>query len=193
MRAALYTASARGLWRGGYPCGPSPLAPVIDRPAPDAYAPFYAGYVAAVPDGDLLGTLASQPDAWAALLDGADADHAYAEGKWTVRELTQHVVDTERVFAFRALWWARGDGSPLPGFEQDVWVRHDPGQPLASLVDELRAVRASTLAFARALPPEALDCAGVASGATMSVRAALWIIAGHTAHHERILRERYLG
>ena len=165
---------------------------MIDRPAPHTFAPYYAPYVSAVPNGDLLDTLGAQPETWAGLLADADAEHAYAPGKWTVRELAQHVADTERVFAFRALWWARGDGAPLPGFDQDVWVRHDPGQPLAALVDELRAIRAATLAFARALPPAALDRAGTASGSAMTVRAALWIIAGHTAHHEAILRERYL-
>ncbi|MEL6615295.1 MAG: DinB family protein [Bacteroidota bacterium] len=165
---------------------------MIRRPEPSEYAPFYAGYVEGVPEGDLVEILSAQPDAWAALLDGADADHAYADGKWTVRELTQHVVDTERVFAFRALWWARGDEADLPGFDQDVWVRHDPVQPLADLLAELRTVRAATLAMLRPLAPEAWDRGGVASSARMTVRAAAWIIAGHTAHHERILRERYV-
>ena len=161
------------------------------RPAPDEYAPFYGGYIGAVPDGDLFDVLAEQPDAWAALLHGADADHAYAEGKWTVRELVQHVADTERVFAFRALWWARGSADPLPGFDQDVWVRHDPGQSLDALVSEIRAIRASTLAFVRALPEAAWDRGGEASGRRMTVRAAVWIVAGHMRHHAGVLRERY--
>lgn len=161
------------------------------RPDASEYAPFYAGYVEAVQTDDLLGALAAQPDEWDALLAGRDPDHAYADGKWSVRELTQHVVDTERVFAYRALRWARGDETALPGFEQDAWIPHDPGQSLGALAAEFRAVRAATLALARPLSETALSRGGTASGARMTVRAALWVIAGHTAHHARILRERY--
>lgn len=164
---------------------------MIRRPEPSEYAPFYAGYVQSVPDGDLFEILNGQPETWSELLADAAPDHTYGDGKWTVRELTQHVVDTERVFAFRALWWARGDGE-LPGFDQDVWVRHAPSQPLADLLGEMGTVRASTLAMLRPLAPEAWDRGGLASGAHMTVRAAAWVTAGHTAHHEKILRERYL-
>ena len=166
---------------------------MIARPAPDEFAPFYRGYVDAVPDGDLFGLLSAQPGEYAELLAPADPDFAYEAGKWTVREAVQHVIDTERVFAFRALWWARGGQEPLAGFDQDAWVRHDPGQSLGAVLDEMRAVRASTLAMLRPLAPEAWDRGGVASGHRMTVRAAAWVIAGHTAHHARILRDRYLG
>jgi hypothetical protein len=160
-------------------------------PRPDEYAPFYAGYVARV-EGDVFDALEAQPDALAALLGGADADYAYAPGKWTVRQLAQHVVDAERVFAYRALRFGRGDTTPLPGFDQDPWVEADPGQSLEAIVAEARVVRASTLALFRAFPEEAWDRSGEASGYPMTVRALGYAIAGHTAHHLAILRERYV-
>ncbi|HLT47287.1 MAG TPA: DinB family protein [Rubricoccaceae bacterium] len=160
-------------------------------PRPDEYAPFYAGYVARV-EGDLFDTLEAQPGALAALLDGADPDHAYAPGKWTVRQVVQHTLDAERVFAYRALRFARGDDTPLPGFEENAWAENDPGQPLHDLLAEADAVRAATLALLRAFPEEAWDRRGVASGHPMSVRALAYVIAGHTAHHMAVLRERYL-
>lgn len=166
---------------------------MIARPAISEYAPFYAGYVATAGGDDVLRILERQPAEWADLLAEADADHAYAPDKWTIRELTQHVADAERVFAYRALRWARGDETELPGFDQDVWTPQTPPQSLSGLVAELRGVREATLAFARALPEDALDRSGIASGNRMTVRGALWVIAGHTAHHARILRERYLG
>ena len=161
-------------------------------PRPDEYAPFYAGYVARV-EGDLFDLLEAQPDTLAVLLDRADPDYAYAPGKWSTRQVAQHTVDAERVFAYRALRFARGDKTPLPGFDQEPWVQNDPGQSLHDLLVEADAVRAATLALFRALPDAAWDRTGVASGKSMSVRALAYVIAGHTAHHLAILRERYLA
>ena len=163
----------------------------MTRPPAHSYAPFYAAYLDAVGDGDVLALLEAQPEAWRRLLRGADGSHAYAPGKWTVGEVVQHVVDTERVFAYRALRFARGDEAPLPGFDQDAWVPAAPAQPLDQALDEMAAVRTATLALVRSLPDEALDRAGAASGHAMTARAAVWVIAGHTQHHGRILRERY--
>ena len=165
---------------------------MIARPAPDDFAPYYHAYVDALTDNDLLAHLRRQPGEWDAMLARADAHHRYAPGKWTVREVAQHVADTERVFAYRALRWARGDETELPGFDQDAWVPHDPGQSLPALSAELAAVRNATLALVRSLSDEALDRSGIASGRRMTVRAAIWIVAGHAEHHARILRERYL-
>jgi hypothetical protein len=159
-------------------------------PRSDEYALYYAPYVARV-EGDVFDVLEAQPDALAALIGDADADYAYAPGKWTVRQVVQHAVDAERVFAYRALRFARGDETPLPGFEENLWAEADPGQSLEKLVGEMRAVRAATLALLRALPDEAWDRAGVASGNRMSVRGLAYVIAGHTAHHLAVLRERY--
>lgn len=165
---------------------------MLAPPHPDEYAPFYAGYVDRV-EGSLFEILEAQPDALAALLDGADPDHAYAPGKWTVRQVVQHTLDAERVFAYRALRFGRGDATPLPGFDQDPWVAADPGQSLEALVAEARAVRAATLALLRAFPGDAWGRSGVASGHPMTVRALAYVTAGHMAHHLAVLRERYLG
>jgi hypothetical protein len=162
------------------------------RPDPSEYAPDYGRYVDLVPDGPLLDILQVQPDALARQLRTADPDMAYAPGKWTVREAFRHVVDTERVFAFRALWFARAAAAPLPGFDENAWVTADPATPsLDALVAEFRAVRAATVALADGLAPEVWGRAGTASGHRMSVRGALYVVAGHTAHHAAILRERY--
>ena len=161
------------------------------HPDPSEYAPFYARYVALVPEAPLAETLAAQPDALARLAEGADPAAAYAPGKWTVAQALQHVTDTERVFALRALWFARGAEAPLPGFDQDGWaVAAEPG-PLEALVAEFRAVRAATLALLEGLTPEALSRSGVASGVPMSARAALFVCAGHAEHHMAVFRDAY--
>jgi hypothetical protein len=173
-------------------------APRYARPAPTEYAAFYAGYIAAVPEGDLLDTLERQlADTTAALasLPESRGSFAYAPGKWSIKQVVGHVADAERVFAYRALRFARGDATPLAAFDENVWAPHagTERRTLADLLDELRAVRAATLALFRHLPAEAPLRTGTASDREVSVRALAWIITGHERHHLRILRERYLG
>lgn len=173
-------------------------APHYARPEASEYAPFYAAYVAAVPDGDLLDQLERQHEETAGVLAGvseAQGDYAYAPGKWTLKEVLGHLADAERVFAYRALRFARGDPSPLASFDENVWAPNSGARErsVADLLDELRVVRAATLALFRHLPPEAPERRGTASGNPVSVRALAWIIAGHERHHLRILRERYLS
>ena len=168
------------------------------RPGPDEYAPWYEGYVRAVPEGDLLAMLAGQvaeTDRLLADLPDSAARHRYAEGKWSVKEVVGHMADTERVMAYRALRIGRGDATPLAGFDQDDFVRGFPvdGLPLRALLDDLIQVRRATLSLYRCLPEEALGRRGVASGAPVTVRALGCIIAGHELHHVRILRERCLA
>lgn len=163
----------------------------MKRPDPSEFAPFYARYVALVPETPLAETLAAQPDALARLVAGADPAAAYAPGKWTVAQALQHIVDTERVFAFRALWFARGAEAPLPGFDQDAWALAAAPRPLEALLAEFRATRAATLSFADGLSPEALGRLGVASGVPMSARAALFMCAGHAEHHLGVFRDAY--
>ena len=172
-------------------------APRFLRPEASEYAPFYAGYVALVPDGDLLDTLERQGEDTARILGAlpeARGDHAYAPGKWTVKEVLGHLADGERVFSYRALSFARGDATPLPGFEENAWVPASGARDrsLSSLVAELRAVRGATLALLRGLPPGADLRRGVANEQEISVRGLAWVIAGHERHHLKILRERYL-
>ena len=127
-------------------------------------------------------------------LSEQQAGYRYAPDKWTVREVVGHVIDTERVFSGRALHFARRDPAPLPGFDQDPWVveaRSDE-RTLRSLLAEMGAVRRSTLALFRSFPADAWEPRGTASDVEFTVRAVLFIIAGHELHHRRVLEERYL-
>lgn len=171
---------------------------LTSRPSADEYAPFYGGYVEAVPPGNLIGLLEEQNDETERLLAGLsdeEARRAYAAGKWTVKEVVAHIADTERVMAYRALQFGRGDATSLPGFDQDDFVRGFPVNhlPLRMLLDDLTLVRRATLSLFRCFPEEAIVRRGTASGAVVTVRALSCIIAGHERHHVRILRERYLG
>lgn len=170
---------------------------IIPRPTPDEYAPYYARYLDAVPDGDLLRLLEDGGDEVLGLLRAFSeerGDHRYAPGKWSVKEVVGHIVDTERVFAYRALRFARGDTTPLPGFDQNhyVTVAGFSRRSLADLAEEFADVRKATVKLFAGLDAPALRRAGVASGHLMTVRAAAWIIAGHEQHHAQLLRERYL-
>lgn len=168
----------------------------VPTPAPDEYAPFYAGYVAAVAGEDVRALLARQLpalDAACAALSEEGALHRYAPGKWSIKEVVGHLADTERVFSYRALRVARGDATPLPGFDENAFVAAagSDRRPLGELLDELRLVRASTLALLDGVQAEAWERRGTASGAEVSLRALAHIMAGHVEHHFGILGERY--
>jgi hypothetical protein len=148
---------------------------------------------------DIITLLHDQPDQLRELLVSAFADDVtarqrYAPDKWTLGESLVHMADTERVFAYRALRIARGDQTPLPGFDQDNWVPHSRAarRSLADILDEIDAVRDATLALVLSFDRDAIAATGTAGNATVSVRALLWIIAGHFAHHVGITRDRYL-
>lgn len=166
------------------------------RPASDEYAPYYARYVAHVPEGEPLALLAAQLPASERLyraVGEARAGAPYAPGKWSVKDMLLHVSDTERVMAYRALRIARADATPLPGFEQDDYVRAAGAnaRSLESLLAELAAVRAATIAQFAGLPEGALARRGQASGQPVSVRGLLYIILGHERHHAQLLREHF--
>lgn len=167
------------------------------RPAPGEYAPFYETYVGKVPaDADVLELLASDHARSAELLRQArDETFRYAEGKWSIREVVGHLIDSERVFSFRAAQFARGDATPLPGMDQEVWAAGSNAgeRSLAELLAEWEAVRRATLALFQGLPEEAWDRRGVASGAEITVRALAAVILGHERHHRHVLRQRYLS
>lgn len=167
------------------------------KPAMDEYAPYYGKYVSLVPDGDILALLAEQSDATLALLGALSEDQGnsrYAPDKWSIKEVIGHIIDAERIFAYRALRIARGDQTPLPGFEQDGYItnaRFDT-RSLADLAAEYEVVRKSNLFLFRNLNDEAWQRRGVASDAEISVLALAHILAGHELHHMGILRSRYL-
>ncbi len=169
----------------------------IPRPDATEYAPFYGTYIGKVPEGDLLQLLDEQRRATQVLLAGipeARALHRYAPGKWSVKEVVGHLMDSERVFCYRALRFARGDQTPLSGFDENVYVpagKFDP-RPVADVAAELDAVRRATIALFHGFDAAALARRGTANGKEVSVRALAYIIAGHERHHVAILRERYV-
>jgi uncharacterized damage-inducible protein DinB len=168
-------------------------------PRPDAaeYTPYYGTYIGKVPEGDLLLTLEDQRRETQRLLAGlseARALHRYAPGKWSIKEVIGHLADTERVFCYRALRFARADDTALPGFDEKAWVpagKFD-SRSLQALAAELDAVRRATLALFRGLDATALSRRGTANNNAVTVRALAWIIAGHERHHVALLHERYL-
>jgi uncharacterized damage-inducible protein DinB len=167
------------------------------RPAEGEFLPYYERYISLVPAGDVLSTLASQMSETQDLLRGLPASsstYRYAPGKWSVNEVIGHVIDSERIFAGRALRFARNDATPMPGFEQDDYVRNSKfdAVPLAELASELDTVRQATVFLFKHLEEPAWLRRGVANNAEVSVRALAYIIAGHELHHREILRARYL-
>ncbi len=170
---------------------------LIARPAEDEYSPYYAGYIARVPDGDLCATLAAQLADTRSLVQSipeARGTHRYAPGKWSLKEVVGHVIDTERIMSYRALRIARGDTTPLPGYEQNDYVPAGAfdRRTLQDLSEELAAVRQATIHLLRHLDPVALARRGTANGTPVSARALAYIIAGHERHHVEILNGKYL-
>jgi hypothetical protein len=160
-------------------------------------AEYYFTYIDQVPAGEIRGVLEVQLVETLALLRDISEEQSlfrYAPEKCSIRQVVSHVNDTERVFAFRALWFARGLHDPLPSFDQDEAVSAAGADERSwrGHVEEFRTVRASTLALLQHLPPEAWTRRGVASGKPFTVRALAYISAGHVSHHAKILRERYL-
>ncbi len=167
------------------------------RPAADEFAPFYANYIAQVPDGDVVEALIGGSEIAAALLgdiDDATASRAYAPGKWTLKEVVLHCADAERVFAYRALRIARGDVTPLPGFDENAYAPMSGAnvRTMDSILDEFESVRDASVTLFQGLPSEAWTRRGVASGKDVSVRAIAWITAGHLLHHLSVIQDRYL-
>lgn len=166
------------------------------RPAPNEYAPYYQRYIDLVPDTVLeaLQQQCSDFTRFVRAVPPEKADLAYAPGKWTVKEVIGHMIDTERIMACRALRIARGDKTPLPGFEQDDYVirGHFASRDMAGLADEFETLRCSNLFFFKSLDETALTETGIASDKPVSVRALIYIIAGHTHHHYSILKDKYL-
>ena len=167
------------------------------KPAKSEFLPYYERYIALVPDGDVISTLTTQMSETLALLGALPASVAtyrYAPEKWSVNEVIGHLIDSERIFAARALRFARNDPAPLPGFEQDDYVRNSTfdAYPLSELASELEIVRQSTIFLFRHIDEQAWTRRGVANNAEVSVRALAYIIAGHELHHREVLRSRYL-
>lgn len=167
------------------------------RPGSDEFAEYYAGYVGAVPDGDIVERLREQHEDTLTLLRAVPADREtfrYADDKWSLREVVGHLVDTERVFTYRAVTMAREDDMVLPAMDQEAWAkRSNAGQrTLRDLAAEWTAVRAATVHLFSSMAPEDAPRMGTASGYRFSVRSFPWIIAGHELWHRKLIEERYL-
>ena len=168
----------------------------VGRPEPDEFPAHYAAYITSVPELDPVIVCAEQIEETATLLrslSDTEAMYRYGRGKWSIKEVIGHLADTERIFSYRALRIARGDTTPLPGFDENVYVpaaKFD-NRSLADLVGELRTVRAATLAMLRTFDADAWRRRGTASGKPITVRAIAFMIPGHERHHVEILRTRY--
>jgi DinB superfamily len=176
----------------------TPAALTIARPEPGEYAQYYDRYISLVPGADILATLDAQRRQMVLLLSGrdeADGDFRYGPDKWNAKQVLGHVCDTERIFAYRALRIARGDRTPMEGFEQDDYVRNGPFEraPLSEMIEDYIAVRRATLSLLRDLDEAAWLRRGVANKNEVSVRAIAYTIAGHELHHRRILEEKYFA
>ena len=163
------------------------------------YAPYFEQYMqlSALKDKTIIESLESAQDEFDSVLRNLpDKKHSfsYATGKWTLKELIQHVIDTERVFCYRALSFARNDQTALPGFDQDVFVDNDTAneRDYYDLLDEMKVLRKSSIQLFKSFSKEALLRIGVASDNKMSVRALGYLFSGHQVHHINIVKERYL-
>jgi len=170
---------------------------MLGRPEPNEAAPHFSGYINRVTSDDVVSVLENQLEETVAFLGGISEEqslHRYEPGKWSMRQLLNHVNDGERIFLFRALWFARGFPNPLPGYDQDTGVDGAGADEIswAAQVEEFRSIRLATLAFFRNLSDDAWLRTGIANDSSATVRAIAFILAGHVAHHLEILKTRYL-
>ena len=168
----------------------------MKRPQPEEYNAFYQTYIDKIGD-DVLSELKDQIESLGTFLKSIPQDkvnYAYAEGKWTVKEVLGHIIDTERIMTYRLLRFARNDASPLPGFEENDYIQnsHYATQDFSSLIEEMLALRKANMYLFNSLSEQELERRGSANNSALSVRALLFILAGHMKHHVGVLRERYL-
>jgi hypothetical protein len=167
------------------------------RPVPSDYPVFYESYIKLVSEEDLLQAMRSSLSEMVEFLDGISpdkADYRYAEGKWSVKELLQHMIDTERIFSYRALCIARGEHQSLPGFDENAYAKNADvsGKTQKDLKEELLAVRESVFMMFRGFTTDMLQRVGTSNNKQVSVNAIGYMIIGHVRHHFNVLKERYL-
>ena len=170
----------------------------MSRPQPAEYDPYYQKYVGLVPEDEIVPALDGQTDELDKLFDGVPEEKgtfAYADGKWTVKEVLSHLIDGERMFAYRALRIARGDKTPIEGFEQDGYIEnsHANRRTFSELLNEFRLLREANVLFFKNLETGDWVRTGTANNVEISVRSLAWIMVGHIRHHIAILRGRYLA
>jgi hypothetical protein len=169
----------------------------MPRPQPEEAAPYYSKYIDLVSGDYIVTELTKQLTATSAFLKAIPEEkslHSYAPNKWTIREVVSHLNDCERVFAFRAFWFARGFSEVLPGFDQDVCAENAAANNVGwtEHINEFRQLRFATVSLFSNLPDDAWELGGTANESPMTVRALAYIIAGHVSHHVSVIKERYL-
>lgn len=169
----------------------------MKRPKPEETLPYYHHYIAKVQDGNIVDILKKNHEATQEIIQNIPtekADYRYAQGKWSVKEVLLHLVDVERVMAYRALRFARNDKTDIPGFDHDNYVPNSNAEhrTLADIAAEFQAVRNATIEQFKHYTPDVMDRVGTANNGVCSVRGLAYIIAGHELHHRGILNERYL-
>ena len=179
------------------PNATSATASAFVRPAPGEAAPYYDRYISLVPGNDVLAALHDQRRQALLFLSGlteAQGDLRYAPDKWSLKEVLGHLNDTERIMSYRALRIARGDATPIEGFEQDDYVPNGKfgRRTIADLLEEFATIRNATVHLFRNLDAEAAERSGTANNKEINARALAFLIAGHELHHRRILQEKYL-
>ena len=174
------------------------LAASIHRPEPSEYDPYYERYISLVKTDDIVTTLQKHAQETRDLLATVSAEKAefrYAPGKWSVKEVLGHVNDTERIMSYRVLRIARGDQTPMEGFEQDDYIAGGKFgcRTIEDLLQEFMTIRNATIQLIRHLDAESSERHGTANHKPISARAIVYVIAGHELHHRKILQEKYLG
>ncbi len=169
----------------------------MKRPQPNEYPPYYKSYLDTVKTNNIIKELTDQVldiQAIISEIPKEKEDYRYADGKWSVKEVIGHMIDTERVLAYRAMRFARKDKTPLPGYDENFFVANAnfQKQTLPSLCEEFTIVREANLALFKVWDEEALSQFGVANNLDVSVRAILYMIAGHATHHMNVIKLRYL-
>lgn len=166
------------------------------RPSKKEYAGGFGEYIRLVPEGNIIDILLAQEKQMTELLASlteSQGAYRYAEGKWTLKEVVGHIADGERVMTYRLLRFARGDHTPLPGFDQELFMSPFGNWTIAQVAEDYRAVRQSTITLLRGLPAEAWSRKGTANNVSITARALAYDIAGHELHHMEVIRNRYMS
>lgn len=171
---------------------------MITKPTDAEYPDFYSGYIALVPDGDVIKFLKKQKRMFTGLIDSIPEEqllYRYAEGKWTIKQIVGHVIDTERIMAYRALVFSRGERQPIPGFNENEYVGRASfnQKDVQDLIQEFAKLRESNLALIQNLNGDMIERKGNANDFFFSVRAIVYIIAGHVEHHINVIKSKYLS
>lgn len=170
---------------------------IIAKPKPTEYPAYFDAYIQSIKSADILKELRHQVMRMQAFLSEIPEDKedfSYAAGKWTLKEVIGHIIDTERIMAYRALRFARGDKQELPGFDELLYVRTADfnKRTLYELAHEFGSVREANIYLFKSFDEAALDRSGSADGKTISVRSLIYVIAGHTLHHQNVIKQKYL-